>query len=110
MESYVFEVCDDLGASPWRTFRDIVVPLGAPGIFAGSLFIFTNGIGQAIIPDFLGGPGAANGGILVLNAIQAIDFPLAMAISAVMMGMMILLILVGNWLFDLRRILAPIQR
>lgn len=110
VENYIFEVCDDLGASPFYLFKDIIIPLAAPGIFAGSLFIFINGIGLAIIPDFLGGPGAANAGILVLNSIGALDFPLAMAISVVMMVLMIGLLYLGHRLFDLTRILEPIKR
>lgn len=110
VEQYIFEVCDDLGSGPVSLFRDIIVPLAAPGIFAGSLFIFINGIGLAIIPDFLGGPAAANAGIIVLNSIAALDFPLAMAISVVMMALMIGLLYLGHKLFDLTKILEPIKR
>lgn len=110
VERYVFEVCDDLGGGMWATLRNVIVPLGAPGIFAGALFIFVNGIGLALMPDLLGGPAAVNAGVIVLNAIQVLDFPLAMAISAVMIVTMVVLLYIGHRLFDLTKLLEPIKR
>jgi len=106
---YVFEVCDDLGARPLRTFKDVIVPLAAPGIFAGSVFIFVNGLGTALVPTILGGPGAVNAGLIANQAIVALDFPLAMAISAIMMVTLMVLLYIGHRLFDLTRILEPIS-
>ena len=109
VQNYIFEVCDDLGAGPVRTFRDVIVPLAAPGIFAGSVFIFVNGIGVALVPIILGGPGAVNAGLIVNQAIVALDFPLAMAISTIMIATLAALLLIGHRLFDLTRILEPIN-
>lgn len=109
VQRYVFEVCDDLGSGPVRTFRDVILPLAAPGVFAGCVFIFVNGLGVALIPNVLGGPGAVNAGSIVFEAIVALDFPLAMAISAIMMATLILLLYVGHRLFDLTRVLSPIS-
>lgn len=110
VEGYIFEVCDDLGSTGVPLFKDVVIPLAAPGIFAGSLFIFINSIGTYIVPFLLGGPAAANAGVIVVNAIGGLDYPLAMAISVVMMVMMIGLLYLGHRLFDLTKILEPIKR
>ncbi len=107
---YVFEVCDDLGSTLLPTLRRIIIPLAAPGIFAAVIFIFVNGMGVFLIPDILGGPGAVNAGTLVVNAIAALDFPLAMAIAAIMVLVMVVLLLIGHWLFDLTKLLEPIKR
>ncbi|MEM8794729.1 MAG: ABC transporter permease [Pseudomonadota bacterium] len=104
---YVFEVCEDLGANTYRTYRDVIIPLAAPGIFAGALFIFVNGIGVALIPNILGGPGAVNAGLIATQAITALDFPLAMAVSAIMTGTQMGLLYLGHRLFDLTHILEP---
>jgi len=106
---YVFEVCDDLGARPARTFQDVIVPLAAPGIFAGSVFIFANSLGTALVPTILGGPGAVNAGLIANQAIASLDFPLAMAISAIMIVTLMLLLFIGHRLFDLTKILDPIS-
>ena len=106
---YIFEVCDDLGAGPVRRFTDVILPLAAPGIFAGAVFIFVNGIGVALIPNIMGGPGAVNAGLIATQAISALDFPLAMAVSAIMMATLMGLLYVGHRLFDLTKILAPMN-
>jgi ABC-type spermidine/putrescine transport system permease subunit I len=106
---YIFEVCDDIGAGPFARFRDVILPLAAPGIFAGSVFIFVNGIGVALLPNILGGPGAVNAGLIATQAIAALDFPLAMAISAIMMLTLMGLLYIGHRIFDLTKILAPIN-
>lgn len=106
---YIFEVCDDIGSDLPNTMRRVIIPLAAPGIFAGVVFIFVNGLGVFLIPDILGGPGAVNAGTLVLNSISALDFPLAMAIAAVMILVMLALLYIGHRLFDLTRLLEPIR-
>ena len=104
---YIFEVCEDLGASTFRVYKDIILPLAAPGIFAGSVFIFVNGIGVALLPNILGGPGAVNAGLIATQAIVALDFPLAMAVSAIMMATLFGLLYLGHRLFNLTTILEP---
>lgn len=108
VQRYVFEVCDDLGARTVHTFRDVLIPLAAPGIFAGSVFIFVNALGVALVPTILGGPGAVNAGLIANQAIAALDFPLAMAISAIMIVTLMVLLYIGHRLFNLTRILEPI--
>ena len=109
VQGYVFEVCEDLGARTLRAFREVIVPLAAPGIFAGSVFIFVNSVGGALVPILLGGPGAVNAGLIVNQAIVAIDFPLAMAISAIMMATLMLLLYIGHRMFDLTKLLEPLS-
>ena len=109
VQKYVFEVCDDLGAGAVHTFRDVIIPLAAPGIFAGGVFIFVNSLGVGLVPTILGGPGAVNAGLIVNQAIVAVDFPLAMAISTIMIVTMVLLLYLGHRLFDLTKILEPIH-
>ena len=106
---YIFEICEDLGAGFWRTFIDVILPLAAPGIFAGSVFIFVNGLGVALLPNILGGPGAVNAGLIATQAIAALDFPLAMAVSAIIMTTLLILLFIGHRLFDLTRVLSPIS-
>ena len=106
---YIFEVCQDLGASRWRTFVDVILPLAAPGIFAGCVFILVNGLGVALIPSILGGPGAVNAGLIATQAIIALDFPLAMAVSAIMIFTLLGLLMLGHRLFNLTRTLEPLS-
>ncbi len=109
VQYYIFELCEDLGVGPLRTLFHIVVPLAAPGIFSGAVFIFINGLGGGLIPDILGGPGSVNAGLIVLDSITALDFPLAMAISAIMLATLVVLLYIGHRLFDLTKILEPMR-
>ena len=109
VQNYIFEVCDDLGAGPVHLFGDIIIPLAAPGIFAGSVFIFVNSMGVALVPTLLGGPGAVNAGLIANQAVVALDFPLAMAISTIMIFTLVLLLYIGHRLFDLTKVLEPIS-
>jgi putative spermidine/putrescine transport system permease protein len=40
------ESAASLGASPWRRFRDVIVPNATPGILAGSLMVITLSLGE----------------------------------------------------------------
>ncbi|WP_066304462.1 ABC transporter permease [Bacillus sp. FJAT-29814] len=52
----VIRASQNLGASPLRTFFSIVLPLTLPGIFAGSVMVFSLGISSFVTPAILGGP------------------------------------------------------
>jgi putative spermidine/putrescine transport system permease protein len=52
----VIRASQNLGASPIRTFFSIVLPLTLPGIFAGSVMVFSLGISSFVTPAILGGP------------------------------------------------------
>ena len=51
------EAARTLGASPWRTFRRVTLPVIAPGIYAGALYSFMVSFGDVPIAMFLTKPG-----------------------------------------------------
>ena len=51
------EAARTLGATPWRTFRRVTLPLIAPGIYAGALYSFMVSFGDVPISMFLTRPG-----------------------------------------------------
>ncbi len=52
----VLEASADLGASRWRTFWTITMPLSLPGVIAAFVFVFIPTLGEYITPDLVGGP------------------------------------------------------
>ncbi len=46
-----------MGASPLRTFRDVVVPLIRPGVISGAMFAFVTSFDEVVLVLFLAGPG-----------------------------------------------------
>ena len=49
------EAAQDLGASAWKTFWLVTVPLSRSGIVAGSILVFIPCLGEFVIPSLLGG-------------------------------------------------------
>lgn len=45
-----------LGASPFRSFRDVVIPLIRPGVASGALFAFVTSFDEVVLVLFLAGP------------------------------------------------------
>ncbi|SDM66324.1 putative spermidine/putrescine transport system permease protein [Fictibacillus solisalsi] len=52
----VIRASQNLGAGPVRTFFSIVLPLTLPGIFAGSVMVFSLSVSSFVTPAILGGP------------------------------------------------------
>ena len=55
MDFRLLEAAHDLGASPWKAFWLITVPLSKAGIIAGSMLVFIPCLGEFVIPSLLGG-------------------------------------------------------
>jgi spermidine/putrescine transport system permease protein len=55
LDRSVIEAAMDLGASPFRTFRQVILPLTKPGIFAGILLVFVPAIGMYPVVDLVSG-------------------------------------------------------
>jgi spermidine/putrescine transport system permease protein len=72
----------DLGAGQLRTFKNVVVPLAAPGIASAIVITFIPALGTFLQPDLLGGPDSS----LIANVIErqfrsANDWPFGSALS-----------------------------
>ncbi len=83
-----------LGATPARTFVNVVLPLSMGAIKAGSAFVFLLSVGTFIIPDVLGQPPQWNSSVLITNAVaynSNIPFGAALAVVlAVAVGLLLL--------------------
>jgi spermidine/putrescine transport system permease protein len=76
----------DLGASPARTFWHVILPLTLPGIMVGAFLTFVLAIGDYITPQILGGNNELTMPQLIMMQIgRRGDFPLASALSIVLM-------------------------
>lgn len=56
LDREVTEAAQTLGASPWRTFWTVVVPISRPVIMAGFLLVFVFTLGSYLIAALLGRP------------------------------------------------------
>ena len=99
-----------LGASPWRTFRRVTLPLSMPGVFAAVVFGFVGSFGEAAVPTILGGVGYQLMGNTITSALDVLNYPLAAAMSSVVILLMLGLLLCWYALFDMRSFLGKILR
>ncbi|MGH4051933.1 MAG: ABC transporter permease [Clostridium sp.] len=92
-KSYI-EASKDLGASSWKTFINVTLPLTMPGIVAGCILVFVPSVGLFFIPDLMGGSNVMLIGNLIRNQfLQANDWPFGAALSIVMIFISLILIL-----------------
>jgi spermidine/putrescine transport system permease protein len=90
----------DLGASGWQTLRHVILPLTLPGVMTGAFLTFVLCIGDYITPQILGGNNELTlPQLVMLQMGRSGNFPLASALSVVLMGMVTLAYLAcARWL------------
>ncbi len=90
----------DLGANAFQTFRHVILPLTLPGIMTGAFLTFVLCIGDYITPQILGGNNELTvPQIIMVQLGRRADFPLASALSVVLMGIVTLVYLASSrWL------------
>ena len=80
------EAAADLGATPWTIFRTITWPLSIPGVLAGLALVFIPAVGEYVIPELLGGPGAQTIGRALWNEFFSNrDWPMASALATALL-------------------------
>ena len=85
------EAAADLGASPFKAFWLITVPLSKAGIIAGSMLVFIPAVGEFVIPELLGGPNTLMiGRVLWDEFFSNNDWPMAAAVAVVMIALILI--------------------
>ena len=75
----------DLGASNYNIFKEIILPLSAPGIAIGSIFVVTLVMGEFLTVRWMGGGQASSVGYLISNQIGSLQYPLAAANAVILL-------------------------
>ena len=87
----LLEAAADLGARPWKVFKDITLPLSIPGVIAGCLLVFIPAIGEYVIPALLGGADTLMIGRLLFDEFfMNRDWPVASAVAIVLLMLLVL--------------------
>jgi len=89
------EAAQDLGATPWRTFRYVTLPLIVPGIMGGALIAFTLSLDDFVVTFFTAGPGVNTLPLEVYSRVRKSITPEINAISTVMLLASIALVAVS---------------
>jgi putrescine transport system permease protein len=64
------EAAADLGATPFRTFRRVTLPLLSPAIVAAWLLAFTLSLDDVVIASFVTGPGATTLPLVIFSSVR----------------------------------------
>ena len=75
----LLEASADLGASAWRTFRSVVLPMVFPALVAGSIFTFSLSLGDYITVKIVGGRTQLFANVIYDNIGVAANLPFAAA-------------------------------
>ncbi|HXY05695.1 MAG TPA: ABC transporter permease subunit [Burkholderiaceae bacterium] len=100
----LLEAAGNLGATPWKAFWLITVPLSKAGIIAGSMLVFIPTVGEYVIPELLGGPQTLMiARVLWDEFFNNVDWPMASAVAVSMVGLILLpLVLFNHYQRDMR--------
>ena len=90
MDVRLLEAAYDLGATRWKAFWLITVPLSRSGIIAGFMLVFIPAVGEFVIPSLLGGPENYMIGRAVWDEMfTSNNWPRASALAVVMIALII---------------------
>jgi len=91
----LLDASSDLGGGAWMTLRRVVLPLGLPGVVAGSIFTFSLTLGDYITPQIVSSTQFI-GNVVYTNVGVANNLPLAAAFATVPVVIMIAYLLVAR--------------
>jgi spermidine/putrescine transport system permease protein len=78
-----------LGATPWRAFLEVTLPLSMPGLCAGALLCFVLAAGSYLTAAILGGPQNFMFGNLIYDALNSdLSWPMAATLSIVLLALL----------------------
>lgn len=84
----------DMSASSFSVLKEIILPLTAPGIAIGSIFVVTLVMGEYVTVRLMGGGQSASIGKLISTQIGSLQYPLAAA-NAVILLLITLVLVTG---------------
>lgn len=96
VEPSLLQASMDLGAGFGHTLRHVLLPLTKAGSFAGFLFVFVMALGSSTEVQMLGGAAASMISIMINDVMRVVNFPLAFAISSVVLVFLGAVLYLGN--------------
>jgi spermidine/putrescine transport system permease protein len=93
LDKRLLEASEDLGAAPFATFRQVTLPLSAPGVITGCMLVFILLMGEYLIPQLLGGGKVFFiGNALVDLFLQSLNWPFGSACAVALVVIMMVTI------------------
>ena len=86
IDARLLEAARDLGASGWRTFVRVTLPLSLPGVFAAFFFVFIPTLGDFATATYVGGSEGQMFGNVIQKFLTEPDFPSGAVLSMVLLA------------------------
>lgn len=94
---------EDMGANGWQILKEVILPLAAPGIAIGSIFVVTLVMGEFVTVRLMGGGQAASIGKLIQTQIGSLQYPLAAANAVILLIVTLILVMAILRVVDIRK-------
>jgi spermidine/putrescine transport system permease protein len=95
----------DLYANPVQRFVRVVLPLSAPGVYAGILLVAITNVGDYLSASILGGPNTTMiGNVIQTQYIQNANYPLASALALMLMTTLLISMYIYARAFGTRKL------
>jgi spermidine/putrescine transport system permease protein len=95
-DNRLVEAAADLGATPVQAFTRIVLPLAAPGIFAGAMLAFVISLDDFLITQFTSGPGSTTLPLYIFGQLRFGVSPSINALSTLVLGTGLLVLAIAG--------------
>lgn len=104
------EAAADLYASASDRFRSVILPLSAPGIYAGIMLVAITNIGDYLSAAILGGPSTTMiGNIIQTQYVNNANYPIASALALILMVVLMVLMAIYARVFGTRTLQEHIR-
>lgn len=94
----LIEAAQDLGASEYQVFREILVPMMVPALLSGWLLSFTLSLDDVVVSAFVTGPGYEILPVKVYSMVKVGVSPEVNVIATLLLAGSLLLVLLSQWL------------
>ena len=88
LDNAAIEAARDLGATPQRVFREVILPLSLPGVLIGCIFVFVLVMGEFATVRIIGGGTVQSVGTVVYSYYTLPDLPAAAAGATILVAVM----------------------
>ncbi|HRD78775.1 MAG TPA: ABC transporter permease [Hyphomicrobiaceae bacterium] len=95
-----------LGATPWRVFRRVTLPLALPGLAASAFLAFLLSFDETVISLFLSGPRASTLPVELVRYVEGRTDPLVAALSVILIAGTIGVVLIVERLVGVVRVIG----
>lgn len=85
IDRQLLTAAQDAGANGWQVLREVILPLSAPGVAIGSIFVVTMVMGEFTTIRLMSGGQASAVGYAIRNQIDSLQYPLAAANAVILL-------------------------